>query len=123
MEQVICSTGEIVYVDSVDFERVSSHKWRFQEGYAVANVNNKLVYMQYLVMGASPIGGWHLHHKDGDKLNNTKRNLHLISHSAHSRKHMKNRSASFYKWCEENKIRLSKKTIKMAYNLYREKVQ
>ena len=66
-----------ILVDDDDYERLSRHKWYLHpKGYAQAWIGGHMVLMHRIVM--TP-GDRQVDHKDGNKLNNTKSNLRLVT--------------------------------------------
>lgn len=59
--------------------------------------------------------GHHIHHKDGDKLNNSIHNLECLSHAEHLSLHMKERGDRLYAWhkSEEGRKALGTKASKL----------
>lgn len=76
--------GQFAIVDQPDFERLSKFKWYSDGRYAKRDQwvpgspgHYECIYMHRFIIGAKP--GDIVDHADGDKLNNTRRNLRFCS--------------------------------------------
>lgn len=77
-----------------------------KDGYL--RINNKLLHRIIWETQNGPIPeGFHIHHKDEDKLNNHIDNLECLSHSDHLRLHMKQNSEKLHQWHKSPKGRAS----------------
>lgn len=75
-----------VQLDVEDWERLWFYDWRItKEGYAMARIKGRVVFMHREVMSAP--SGLHVHHKNGDKLDNRKANLEVLTPSEHCKRH------------------------------------
>lgn len=80
MEIITLTDGSHVAVDDRDFATLSDHRWhRNSHGYAVRYENRRAVLMHRVIVAAPQ--GQRVDHADGDRLNNTRANLRLCTHS------------------------------------------
>lgn len=75
--------AEFLYAD---LDRIKSHKWFYDGGYASTVINHKKISMHRFLMEAP--SNMEVDHKDGDKLNNKRDNLRLCTRKENA----KNRS-------------------------------
>jgi hypothetical protein len=76
-------------VDEDDYEKVMKYKWRaVNGGYASGHVKNKSIRLHHFILG-KPSGLNIIDHKNGDKLNNTKLNIHEKSKNFNSQNRTK----------------------------------
>ena len=74
-------------IDLEDVERVSKHKWALNSyGYVITNINRKTVYLHRFLLEYE--GRMDIDHENGNKLDNRKSNLRIVTHD----KNMLNRS-------------------------------
>lgn len=76
-KRIELTQGKFAIVDDADFERVSQHKWYYNEGYAVRNTkkNGKCVKIcMHRVINKTP-NNMLTDHANGDTLDNRKSNL------------------------------------------------
>ena len=87
-----------------DKQIFASGKWRkvhINGGYYCFNLNGKMqllhryLYQKYYRCSILP--GIHVHHKDGDKLNNDMSNLELLTHAQHNREHRFKGGSAYYR--------------------------
>lgn len=98
-------------IDDEDFELVSQHKWRIQQGnhtdYAKGNIKRAgkgtTMYMHRLLMGEPKDKG--IDHIDGDGLNNQRENLRICTRSQNQMNRQKTRGSSQFKGVSWNKDR------------------
>jgi hypothetical protein len=98
-----------VLVSSEDFERVSSYKWCLDsDGYAVGCMKKegggwKTFKMHRFIINAAP--GELVDHKDGDRLNNTRSNLRICTHTENMRNRKKQpaKSSKYLGVCYQQK--------------------
>lgn len=89
-------------------------KFKIQEGYFCRG--NKRLHRLIWEKAYGPIPkGHHIHHKDGNRLNNSIENLECISHEEHLSLHMKENSEKIHVWhkSEEGRRHLGKKASKL----------
>src|SRR6266487_24234 len=86
MKTIKSSNSELeILVDDEDFEFLSRFKWSLNDrGYASGSLQDGLdpVFMHRYLM--NPKNGEMVHHVDGNRLNNQKRNLKIVNQSSHS---------------------------------------
>jgi hypothetical protein len=84
-----------VLVSDEDFASLKKYSWHILDnGYVSTNLLKKKYYMHHLVCGY-PDSGFVVDHKDGNRQNNTKENLHFITHKENSNNKHKETSSSF----------------------------
>ena len=76
---------EIALVDDTDYDRLSKHRWVYYIGYALAQVDGKSKRMHRLIM--SPPPKMIVHHKNGNKLDNRRANLEVMTNAEHVKLH------------------------------------
>jgi hypothetical protein len=73
-------------ISSCDLPQVLEHRWclcsysHWSKGYIRGNVNGKYLYLHHLIMG-NPKKGEEVDHIDRNTLNNTRKNLRIVSSS------------------------------------------
>lgn len=85
-KRILLPCGAYALVSDEDYELVSRFSWHLQsKGYAAGRIGSGYVMMHRFIMGAK--GNLVVHHKDGDRLNNTRENLFVTDHGTnnHSR--------------------------------------
>ena len=88
-KQIPLSDGNYAYVDAADYEWLSRHNWRLQNGYAARREKTKVIYMHRQIM--KPPKGMTVDHANRNKLDNTRDNLRVCTQqqNAHNNgKHM-----------------------------------
>ena len=65
--------GNYAYVDAADYEWLSQWNWRLDNGYAARYEKYKKIFMHRQIM--QPPEGMVVHHRDGNRANNCRRNL------------------------------------------------
>jgi len=102
MKELKLTTGEVTFVDDEDYEdAISSGPWLCSDGKAIRfierDVNGKSVveYLHRRIL--PPIPGYEVDHKDGNGLNNTRKNLRYLTHSQniHNRDKQKNNTTGY----------------------------
>lgn len=79
---IVLVSGEKCLVDEEDFERLSQYRWRITDGYARSYINRKHVMMHRLLIDVPK--GKEVDHINGNRLDNRKSNLRLVSRSQNS---------------------------------------
>ena len=111
-------------IDKNDLEKVKQYKWYLKNGYVLTNKKNNDIYkrlrLHHLIIG-KPIFGLEIDHKNGNKLDNRKQNLRIITHQ----QNIMNRKAKGYYWYKINKkwramIQINKKIIHLGYFINRQ---
>ena len=99
--KVITVRDKLVMVDDADFENLAIHNWRLSAGgYAIRtegkNPNKKLRSMHREILNVTD-ASVHVDHIDGNKLNNTRENLRVVSRSQNgmNRKAYSNNTTGF----------------------------
>lgn len=72
--QIPMKSGHLVTVDKEDYEKVSSIKWHFHQGYAINRNLEPYKFMHRFIFGM-PAKGKCIDHINGNGLDNRKRNL------------------------------------------------
>lgn len=83
MRTLILGCGSEALVDDLFVPLLSIHKWRIEEGYAIASIGGVKVRMHNLVFGPIPSGKT-VDHIDRNPLNNTRSNLRAVHYSLQS---------------------------------------
>ena len=65
-------------VDEEDYDNVMKYNWRKLNDYSRTKIGKKEVYLHYFILGRPPKDHI-IDHKDGDKLNNTRKNLRFAT--------------------------------------------
>lgn len=74
----------IILIDTEDFEKVSDRYWTLNSnGYAFSRQGNKRIFLHNLILGFDESKDV-TDHKDRNKLNNRKKNLHRVSYNFNS---------------------------------------
>lgn len=122
MKLIPLSKGEYGRVDDEDFERLNQHKWFISaNGYAVRNredwkTNPGLIRMHRVIMNTPE--GLDTDHRNGNKLDNRKRNLRICTRSqnnANIRKY-KNKSSTYKGVCWDKSRKKWLVSLKQGYN-------
>ena len=85
MKEIMLSQDKVTIVDDEDYEYLSKQKWSFHNGYAVGydKEKKKQIKIHRFIMEKqlqeSIIPNARLDHIDGDKLNNQKYNLRIVT--------------------------------------------
>ena len=80
MREIELTQGKKALVDKEDYPEISKYKWFFlNRGYAARKSGGKLILMHRQLLGA--IKGQISDHKNGDKLDNRRKNIRLCTHS------------------------------------------
>ncbi|MGH7204119.1 MAG: HNH endonuclease [Candidatus Levyibacteriota bacterium] len=76
--------GKFAKIDDILFERIIKLKWQISHnGYAYYKKGKKNIYLHRFIIGALP--GEIVDHKDRNKLNDQKFNLHIVTKSENNR--------------------------------------
>lgn len=89
-------------------------KFKIQDGYFCRG-NQRLHRLIWEKAYGSIPKGHHIHHKDGNRLNNSLENLECISHAEHLSLHMKVNSEKVHRWhkTKEGREKLGEKASKL----------
>ena len=96
MKELILKHGRIALVDDEDYERCAKYKWHItakgyvKKGHGSGFINGhyyQAVYLHRFVLHEDIPLSLDIHHIDGNKLNNQKENLTVMTRSKHMRKH------------------------------------
>lgn len=79
MKEIILSKGKVALVDDEDFEKINKYKWYFSIGYAIRNKNGSTLKMHRVILNAP--AGMDVDHKNGNGLDNQKKNIRICTHS------------------------------------------
>lgn len=96
VRQISLGDGFYVYVDAADFESLNQWTWYLACGYAYRLEKNKMIYMHRQIM--QPPKGLVVHHKNRNKLDNTRGNLEIVTQAENTRQRAKKRNASSRFW-------------------------
>ncbi len=91
-KQITLTQGKVAIVDDGDFEFLNQWKWFYHQGYAVRNIGKKYLHMHRLL--ANTPNGKETDHKDGNTLNNTRRNLRICSTRQNSMNRISRKNSS-----------------------------
>lgn len=85
MKTIYLSNGSVVIVDDQDYEFLNQWSWKpAGAGYAARNARWGTIYMHRVLVGV-PADGKDIDHKNGNKLDNRKANLRVVTHSENQR--------------------------------------
>jgi HNH endonuclease len=82
MKEVPVGKHHVALVDDEDYERVAAHRWSYRKGYAA---NSRVGLMHIFIM--QPHAGRIVHHREGDKLDNRRSELEVVTHAEHGLRH------------------------------------
>lgn len=104
MEITLKHTDLIAVVDDADAELVTMHKWYLSsDGYVKGSVHGVHVKLhRHLVACPS---GTTIHHIDGDRLNNKRSNLRIMTNSRHMTLHKNQELKKLTDWAEKQGIK------------------
>jgi hypothetical protein len=88
--------GFYAYVDAADYEWLNQWTWHLYNGYAVRRENNRVISMHRQIMQAPK--GMEVDHKNRNKVDNTRENLHICTHAQNARNRRKPRTTSSRFW-------------------------
>ena len=88
--------GFITYVDAADFDWLSQWTWYLNSGYAVRREKNRVISMHRQIM--QPPKGLVVHHKNRNKLDNTRENMENTTQAENMRDRSKPRNCSSRFW-------------------------
>lgn len=100
MKRIRLLRGEYTKVSTCDFKKLSEKSWYLSSwGRAVRKEGHRTIYMSREIIGCS--GKVHVDHKNGDKLDNRRRNLRIASVSQNQMNRTKsdNKSSRFKGVC------------------------
>lgn len=117
MKEIKLSKGKVAFVNDSDYERVNQFKWTTTESknndgvvyYAYRNVSNKngvikSIKLHQFILGEAP-EGMIIDHKNGNGLDNRRRNLRFCTKSQNAQNSKKTAGKSIYKGVSWNKYR------------------
>lgn len=123
MKHIIISQGLGAMVDDEDYIELNVYRWSYSQGYAVRMTAKygEMLYMHKVILGIGK--GQEGDHIDGNKLNNTRANLRVVSHSQNIQNAFFSSNTSGYKgvtWHKRNQmwrayIKQNKKQIHLGY--------
>ncbi len=97
VKQIPLGDGFYAYVDAADYEWLSRWTWHLGSGYAYRVEKRKVViYMHRQIM--QPPKGMVVHHKNRNKLDNTRGNMENVTPAENTRQRAKKRNASSRFW-------------------------
>ena len=105
MAEIELTQGKIAIVDEEDFERLSKYKWCTRKGgntfYAIrwgprVDGKRRVILMHREILGLKP-GDPDVDHRDGNGLNNQKKNLRIATKSQNAMNQQKTRGTSRFK--------------------------
>jgi hypothetical protein len=89
MSKIRLSNRAIAYVDADDLERVQNYNWHFDGRYATRNLSRgKKQYLHHFILEVEPSRSLHVDHVSGNKLDNRKCNLRLLSAIEHGQRNV-----------------------------------
>lgn len=100
MRELTLSCGTVAKVSNQDFKRLSAHKWYIVHcnrvnTYARAKIDGKWIYMHRYILGVTDKLLF-IDHRDGDGLNNQRKNLRPCNTSQNCTNRKKSRGSSQY---------------------------
>lgn len=96
VRQIPLGGGFYVYVDAADYEWLNQWTWYLGNGYAYRLEKGKLILMHRQIM--QPPKGKVVHHKNHNKLDNTRENMGNVTPAENARERAKKRKASSRFW-------------------------
>jgi len=96
VKQIPLGNGFYAYVDAADYEWLSQWTWYLGCGYAYRLEKNKMIYMHRQIM--RPPKGMVVHHKNRNKLDNTRENMENVTPAENTRHRAKKRNTSSRFW-------------------------
>ena len=85
--EIILTRGKKTIIDDKDWILLSGRSWSCSNGgYAVAKINNKICFMHRIIMGNPKLS---VDHINGDKLDNRKENLRIVTHAENTKNRTK----------------------------------
>lgn len=116
--EIILSDGSVCLVDDCDIHLVPNGSWCNSCGYAVKSVAGRTVRMHTLIL--KPAQGYVVHHRNGNKLDNRRFNLQILSASTHNKIHKKNvKKEDMLRFAQWRKDRGIKKINQLAWDLFK----
>jgi hypothetical protein len=132
MRKIKLTQNKYALVDNEDFEELSKYKWsagkNWNKYYAFRqsskNEGKRVIILMHRQILETPVG-FHTDHKDGNGLNNQRKNLRIATASQNARNRGKPRTnKSGFKgvsWCNTNKkwysrIKINQKSISLGYH-------
>lgn len=109
MKNIELNKGNVAIVDDADYERLSQFKWFERRGYAARNVYKKGVYITIWLHREiiCPPPGNEVDHINGNKLDNRRENLRIVTHSQNMkntyRRHPSSSKHKGVSWFKESK--------------------
>lgn len=104
MKEILLTRGKITLVDDADYEALATRHWCFAtNGYVVSRIGGGMIYLHRFLLNASP--EHEVDHIDGNKLNNQRSNLRLVTRQQNARNVASHGgSSSLFKgvaWCKQ----------------------
>ncbi len=83
---VITKKGDIILADAADAATVMKYSWCLSKtGYAVANIGGKVTKMHRYIIGETCCSGRIVDHKNGNPLDNRRKNLRICTYAENAR--------------------------------------
>jgi hypothetical protein len=84
--EITTAKGETILADASDYDVISKHSWCVSsQGYAVANINGRVVKMNRYILGLENGDGRIVDHKNRKKLDNRRKNLRFATAKENAR--------------------------------------
>jgi hypothetical protein len=96
VRQIDVGEGRCAYVDAADFEWLNRWTWHLCNGYAMRRENGKAIFLHHEIMRAPK--GMVIDHKNRNKLDNTRANLHPCTRRENALNRSKKRGSSSRFW-------------------------
>jgi hypothetical protein len=107
--------GKFALVDDEDYEELMQYKWLVHSvGYAIASNNGKSIYMHRHIL--KPKGRLVVDHINGNKLDNTRKNIRVCTHQQNIMNYRSNKGLSNYKGVDKVKLASDKWRARIRYN-------
>jgi len=92
VKRIPITGGLYAYVDAADYPEISRWRWHMESGYAMRIENGKKIFMHRQLM--NPPKGKVVDHISGNRLDNTRANLHNVTPAENNRNHPKHQGSS-----------------------------
>ena len=74
--------GETAIINAEDYELVNNIQWHLNGRYVRGRISGTPTYLHWVIAG-HPLKGYHVHHRNGNRLDNRRENLEVLSETKH----------------------------------------